>query len=324
MVGFALVLVVGILVADHFSKASLAQVNAEIGSGSVRDLGQFAAIEPALPSPIPAGPIDPLLSSPAPGAAADQLAAASEERPSSVFTMVMGGTRPELASDQPQDTLSSAGAAIRNGISQLGLDSPEPALMLDSPQRVPDRSDIFASEIAAVPPPAPPAEEPLKSEARVSRGKLLRHEVASGDNLSKLAGKYYNDKNLWRRLQAYNASSVGADGTIRTGTTLLIPPKEVLLGEARLAADAQAVAPRSPQPEPTRTGAPAKAAPTKSAPAKPAPRMYTVKRGDTLLTIAQRQLGTTKRWKEIRDLNRKRIDNLDNIHVGLVLALPSE
>jgi nucleoid-associated protein YgaU len=54
----------------------------------------------------------------------------------------------------------------------------------------------------------------------------------------------------------------------------------------------------------------------------PRPRTYKVKRGDTLSSIAQTQLGNANRWPEIFVLNRAQIRHRDRITVGQVLTLP--
>jgi nucleoid-associated protein YgaU len=54
----------------------------------------------------------------------------------------------------------------------------------------------------------------------------------------------------------------------------------------------------------------------------PPSRTYTVKRGDTLSGIAQKQLGDANRWPEIFVLNRAQIRHRDLIAVGQVLTLP--
>lgn len=51
-------------------------------------------------------------------------------------------------------------------------------------------------------------------------------------------------------------------------------------------------------------------------------RSYTVVRGDSLWRIAQRQLGTGTRWKEIYNLNQDQISNANLIYPGQVLQLP--
>ena len=58
--------------------------------------------------------------------------------------------------------------------------------------------------------------------------------------------------------------------------------------------------------------------------AKVATRTYTVKPGDTLIKIAQKELGNGDRWQEIFLLNRAIIRDPDQILVGQVLTLPAD
>lgn len=51
---------------------------------------------------------------------------------------------------------------------------------------------------------------------------------------------------------------------------------------------------------------------------------YTVAAGDTLATIAARQLGGAERWKEIWALNRDRFPNPNLIEVGDTLTMPAD
>jgi nucleoid-associated protein YgaU len=52
-------------------------------------------------------------------------------------------------------------------------------------------------------------------------------------------------------------------------------------------------------------------------------RVYTVKKGDTLSEIAQRELGGASRWKEIFEANRDKLKDPDVIMPGQVLTLPN-
>ena len=49
---------------------------------------------------------------------------------------------------------------------------------------------------------------------------------------------------------------------------------------------------------------------------------YTVKEGDTLASISRKYYKTSKRWKEIRDANEKKVDDPDNLKAGLTLTIP--
>jgi len=64
----------------------------------------------------------------------------------------------------------------------------------------------------------------------------------------------------------------------------------------------------------------ASAAPRKDAAASGAYRTYRIRKGDTLQTIANRQLGATKRWVELRKLN----PNVDpqRMQIGKTIKLP--
>lgn len=51
---------------------------------------------------------------------------------------------------------------------------------------------------------------------------------------------------------------------------------------------------------------------------------YTVKEGDTLASISRKFYKTSKRWREIRDANEKKIDDPDNLKAGLTLKIPPD
>ncbi len=56
--------------------------------------------------------------------------------------------------------------------------------------------------------------------------------------------------------------------------------------------------------------------------AVPGKKTYTVKAGDTLSLIAQRELGDTSRWQQLWDMNRDRVANENLIYPRLVLLMP--
>jgi nucleoid-associated protein YgaU len=56
--------------------------------------------------------------------------------------------------------------------------------------------------------------------------------------------------------------------------------------------------------------------------ATPSGRTYVVKAGDSLTSIAEKQLGATARWQELYELNKDVITNPDVLRSGVVLVLP--
>lgn len=315
-------LVVGILIADHFSKARTAQLNVQLNDEATERFGTVAMTEPeVLANPIPGGAVDPL-------AAAEIRQPVTLPLETEGVVLVMGEPRPRLdgglqSESEAVGALSSA-QLIGGTIDRLGLGAMPPAAQMDEPVApVEPLPTAPAPELQTAPPPR----ITTASELPVSRGRLISHEVVRGDNLTKIAGKYYGDTSLWKPLQGYNAGRVAADGTIRLGVTLLIPPKDVLLGEARLPDDAKAVPASTLRQEPPKAAEKPQtkpAAPKPSKADKPATRTYTVKPGDTLAKIAARQLGASKRWKEIHELNKAKLEDSDTIRVGMVLVLPAE
>jgi len=49
---------------------------------------------------------------------------------------------------------------------------------------------------------------------------------------------------------------------------------------------------------------------------------YRVKEGDTLASISRKFYKTSKRWKEIREANEKKVDDPDNLKEGVTLTIP--
>src|SRR5213082_2708185 len=49
---------------------------------------------------------------------------------------------------------------------------------------------------------------------------------------------------------------------------------------------------------------------------------YIVKEGDTLASISRKFYKTSKRWRDIREANEKKIDDPDNLKAGLTLTIP--
>ena len=74
------------------------------------------------------------------------------------------------------------------------------------------------------------------------------------------------------------------------------------------------------KPRPTAEKSPSRHGDREKAESKKA--TYTVKEGDTLASISRKFYKTSKRWKEIRDANEKKVDDPDNLKEGVTLTIP--
>ncbi len=303
IVGFAVVLVVGVLVSDHLSGARQLQ----LADATEGDAGRIEAA--------------PIAYLPDRGAESRRLAAESQaesERVPAVQPMIGG------RSTQAEPYVFAQGG--RGEVSPLGkvLDTlPAPVAKNDAAseswqdsvrsfgERIARGLDNGVREAVVIDrsgaeeqPARPVAREGLTRPVEVrSVAAPIRHVVKKNESLYKIAKSYLGNGNRWREIAAANTGRVGADGSVRTGVSLVIPGT---------------VAEGTGRKSPTRTP---KAAPatTRSGPVK-----YTVKKNDSLSEIAQRYLGTTKRMPEIIAANRGKIDDPDDIRVGMVLMIPAK
>jgi len=86
------------------------------------------------------------------------------------------------------------------------------------PVAPPTTPEVKNAEPAAPPKPKPPTQEPSKVTAM---GRT--HTVQSGDNLSKIAKRYYDDPNQWERIYEANKGSMKAPHDLKVGAVLVIP-----------------------------------------------------------------------------------------------------
>jgi nucleoid-associated protein YgaU len=165
----------------------------------------------------------------------------------------------------------------------------------------PGKSGIKLDAVApvnAVPAPgAAPAVKSLDGSTTKDATGAMTYTVASGDSLWKIAHKQYGDGDVQKHMDAILAAnpSITAKSQLKIGQKLTLPAATAP-DPTRLSADKQATA----------TGG----------------RVYEVKAGDTLSTIAQKELGSTKRWSEIFNLNKARLPDPAKIVVGMKLTLP--
>ena len=159
------------------------------------------------------------------------------------------------------------------------------------------------------------------------------HVVRAGENFWTISKLYYRSGRFYRALHAANRRQVPKIDQLYVGTVLRIPPPEALdrslidppglststvsRTSKRVDADreddlaAPAVRPRMIRPDPEAVEAPRR--PT-----------YTVKTHETLRSIARDTLNDPKRDREIYNLNRDVLNDINVLEPGTTLTLPED
>jgi nucleoid-associated protein YgaU len=328
IVGFSLILFVGVLISDHLSSARKVKIgkvedtaSLPITSGSIPPPGPASETHAAAPSTQLRDPLDLILNAPSrntdtPAAPTpdNRLAAAPPVDPAPTNPV----TPNPIAAPAPQAPQTIAARnpdhALADEVRRLGGDvtpGPDGVHTIKLPPAIsiinhPTTSPKPSSQLVDPKPIATPAGplQPLKT-----------HEVRAGDTLFQITQRYYGNGNLWRDLAKFN--NMDKAGTVRVGSRLKIPSRDVLLGKAPITQDpVKLLRPTDPKPQTP------KATPSRD---RGTPKIelasYTVRRGDTLGNISLKTLGTSKRWQEIADLNN--LDDEDAISAGTVLKIPA-
>lgn len=252
IIGFTVILLVGVLISDHLSGARHATVLGVDGDDSDVFGTQLAAtaVAPFEDVTLRAPPAqDPIFApEPEPLAVIDQSAG---ERPADV-----AGDHADLINEIAE----RSGKVINQGTSLL-FELPEtPAL------------------------------------AKADTPKEVWHTVAPGETLWEISERYYGTGTRWKLIAEHNEGRMGNNGAMRVGVRLSIPHR------AGMATNATAQPKSTPQ----------------------STRTYTVRANDTIGEIAESLLGTSRRWREIVDLNRDVISNEHVVRVGDVLKIPAK
>jgi nucleoid-associated protein YgaU len=340
IVGFALVLVVTVLISDHMSHARQTKL-AQLPPDPVRmtepapialEAGADTLPLPVVTEPSTVAPAALIGSSPMsemdpvvitqgnglrvgptgpviPGEQPRAAAADGARIPSSVPPL---NSAPQVIAQSPRD--SGIEAAVRNQGGHIQGDT----IYVPGLQTA---REVTAREVPSSLQPPAPAPAPLRVTEVATSAPFVPavpdrvHVVASGDSVFKLCAKYYGDGKVWRKLAKYNGLSETPPPALKIGQKLKVPSAEVLLGRAPVApaATPSTVIPAGPAPQVRQLLADTGAIKT---------RPYVVKKGDSLAAIAQKELGTIKRANEILELNKKVIKTADNIPLGATLQIP--
>lgn len=313
ILGFSILLLVGVLVGDHFSKARTTRAPGDVASASPGVLVE--------PERVPPTPRLQMAQAPTGGGVPIQ----RED-----ILPVPAPTSP--GNSVPGPELSPAGQRLVRDLTMGGpVAPPAVSIIRDSGVEPSPAGGSPASASAGAPggnaPAAPEGGSSRPSGLPVSAEPTLSHPVTAQDSLYRLAKKYYDDGNLWEKLAEFNKGRIrGRDG-LSVGVTLLIPPKAVLLGKAAASTNSPITSGTGRGP----TGGSAPSGPSAggsspapvSVPPQAGTSEYVVQSGDTLSTISLKTLGTSKRWTEIRDLNKSVIPADGRLKIGMKLKIPA-
>ena len=217
---------------------------------------------------------------------------------------------PNVLDPEPADPLAGRHARAREAL-------PTPATAPDQPleRNAPARDELRRAAV----PPAATDYVPVEIDTRTTRtGEAAARPgataaapgtrtcvVGGGETLSQISQRELGTYKRWREIAALNGNLDPA--RLQKGMVLVLPPRDSAQAAQLVAAATAAPVPASRPAEP--------------APRAPAAGTYTVQKGDVLSLIAQRELGSSKRWREIVALNPK-VDP-DRLIVGARLVLPT-
>ena len=270
ILGAALILVVGVLISDHFSEVRRTPIVSVVPQPPLTQLGS------SQPRPGDARPVA------YPGADTTH--------------------RTPLANTEIQSPLTDpATPQVAFGQDVAGAPLTDPVVQ-QSEQVVAEQDKRLIDEaknqgiVLAPPSQTQTAQSPGKTAAGAKE-----HTVKSGENLWEIAQKYYGDGSQYKRIVEANRDRLSS-GAMSAGVKLRIPPKDppAPAQTAQAKSENKPADPKADKQSPRRT--------------------YTVRDGDTLARIAERQLGSRSRASELAALNNLKDPN--DISIGLELRLP--
>lgn len=310
ILGFAVVLVVGVLLSDHLSDArrvTLEQTN-PADQVALDTPNPAPSRTPTLVLVDPQGrPIEPAPNQPAPVSSplSDQLA---DGRPAPASSAEEELLRTNLFRpvDQPAGQagpIAALGQQIAGAVQGLiNGEAPIPAAQLDQPPPT--------LKMTGRP---PESALPAGGATRVWRA----YTVRSGDSLWAIASRELGDGFRHKELADLNRDRIGPRGELRVGASLRIPADS-------LSTPNTPTTPTTPTASTPPSGVAAgKPTPAKAKPSSKTVSTYTVKAGDTLGEIAYATLGTSKRYRELLEANLDQLDDADSVRAGMILKIPA-
>jgi nucleoid-associated protein YgaU len=293
ILGFAAVMVVGVLISDHMSGARSARIEERMPQSP-----PLALIPPQTPT---GGGYEP---SPQQSTNDQQFAQAlPDNAPEFVEPSTESAEPPvEIAMGEAPETSTDATDGPRTStFSEFLAWSEKQGVRFDE---IRPTAPLLETEKRRTPEQAPQRTLPNPETLRAPQ-RDATHTVREGDTLWAIAERYYGDGALYTRIEEANKGRMGKGGALYVGATLEIPGATTT--PTRQAASSTA---REPEKKPA----------TKQPTARD--RFHVVKKGETLGDIAKEQLGSARRWPEIVKLNQSVIRDPDNVPAGVRLRLP--
>ena len=326
LVALAFILVVGILLSDHVTSATrepaapLTQIQ-----DSIRGSTTTPGTAPQLQNP-------PRL----PGEAQDPATSAYvHPQPQAQGDVIVGLGTPQNPAQPPandgaaSDPWNTQGPIVAGDVggaeAQTQTEVPSGPSAGTASQPLQSLVNQFGNELEAVEPQGGNSGAPA---GQTQMAGVKQYTIQSGDSLSKIV-----DKQLGRYTPANEALMLGLNPKLKANKDRLIVGENVLgpstasaaesLRAARTTSASNAPAPQPPRgdratQQPQRTGGGTAASRSGSS----AARTYLVKDGDTLWSIAAKQLGSGARHEEILKLNADKLSGPDELQVGMKLKLP--
>ncbi|MEJ2704660.1 MAG: LysM peptidoglycan-binding domain-containing protein [Sedimentisphaerales bacterium] len=221
--------------------------------------------------------------------------------------------------------------------------APDPVKVVEQdPVEVVARTPETVSHAPAPQPASPqPVAEPKIEVKKPSPRRPVSpkvYTVADGDNLAKIAKKFYgaeegNKRASIMRIFEANRGLLASPDEVGAGQQLLIPPPSRAETPGNASTKAQS------KPDERKSGGTLTDAlfetvksvgrtvlqpdKPKDEPKPPATRQYVVQDGDYLWKIATRELGDGSRYKEIAKLNTDILDDETKLRIGTTLKLPA-
>ncbi len=214
------------------------------------------------------------------------------------------GTSPPMVAEIPSNAPPAAGNEITSLANDIGKlvsgATPEMTASSTAPLSGPPLPESAAGA-------SQPKFDPYPTLAERSR----KYVVKKGDSYEKIARSELGDSKKWRLIQEMNKDV--PPSKLYPGSLILLPSEE----EAAML-KALPFAPASASSSPSTAKAPAE----KLVASVGDPEYYTVKKGDTLYSLAKEYLRDGNKWRLIADANPGKIRGASQITAGTRLRIP--